>query len=264
MSDQEKIESRILSSRKYSDIYPSVVVRQIQQLKGRFHSDKSLEQAVRRKLHQASGAYLGGNSLKKLEKGLDGEGDLSDAAQIKAVCRDLMVLHASTRERLTDLEVIADTLGERIPEGSCVVDLACGLNALTLPWLFEHCSFHYTGFDLHRGMLHMLSRFADRTSLGAEFVWGDVLSDGRPAGDVALMLKLLPCLEHQEEGSALRLVAETEADVIVASFPTRSIGGQSKGMEHTYHRQIEVIADTVGRDLEHLAFETEAIFVMRS
>ena len=118
MSDLEKIESRILSSRKYSDIHPSVVVRQIQQLKERFHSDKSLEQAVRRKLHQASGAYLGGNSLKKLEKGVKAEGDLSDAAQIKAVCRDLMVLHASTRERLTDLEEIAAALGERIPEGS--------------------------------------------------------------------------------------------------------------------------------------------------
>jgi hypothetical protein len=264
MSDLEKIESRILSSRKYSDIHPSVVVRQIQQLKERFHSDKSLEQAVRRKLHQASGAYLGGNSLKKLEKGVKAEGDLSDAAQIKAVCRDLMVLHASTRERLTDLEEIAAALGERIPEGSCVVDLACGLNALTLPWLFEHRSFHYTGFDLHRGMLDILGRFAERTSLGAEFVWGDVLSDGRPVGDVALMLKLLPCLEHQEEGSALRLVAETKADVIVVSYPTRSIGGQSKGMDHTYHRQIEIIADTVGRDLEHLAFETEAVFVMRA
>jgi hypothetical protein len=62
----------------------------------------------------------------------------------------------------------------------------------------------------------------------------------------------------------LRLVAETKADVIVVSYPTRSIGGQSKGMDHTYHRQIEIIADTVGRDLEHLAFETEAVFVMRA
>ena len=260
MADLEKIEARIRASRKYADIHPSVVVRQIHQLEARFDSDKALEQAVRKKLHQAFGAYLGGNWLKKLEKGV--EGASSEPGDLEEVCRDLMGLHASTRERLTDLEAVSSAICEHIPEGARVVDLACGLNALTLPWMFKHRTFRYSGIDLHRGMLDSVGRLAERASLNVDLRWGDVLSDDRPQGDVALMLKLLPCLEHQEEGSALRLVTETDADVIVASFPTRSIGGRSKGMDHTYHRQIELIADSVGRQLAHLSFESESIFVL--
>jgi 16S rRNA (guanine(1405)-N(7))-methyltransferase len=258
MPDAEKIESRILSSPKYADIHPSVILRQIHQLQYRFASDKDLEQAVRRKLHQAFGAYLGGNWLRKLEKGVAGEID-----PVRDTCRDLMVLHASTRERIPDLYEVTAALADHIAENSRVVDLACGLNVLTLPWLFERKRFHYEGIDLHQRMAAAMGDFAQAAELDAAVSWGDVLSPDVPQGDVAMMLKLLPCLEHQEDGSALRVVRETQADVILASFPTRSIGGRAKGMDHTYHRQIEIIANESGRELERLAFPSETIFVLK-
>jgi 16S rRNA (guanine(1405)-N(7))-methyltransferase len=257
MIDAEKIESRIRSSRKYADIHPSVILRQIRQLQGRFDSDKDLEQAVRRKLHQAFGAYLGGNWLRKLERGI-----AADTESIRDTCRDLMILHASTRERLIDLEDVTSAIGDRISEDSRVVDLACGLNALTLPWLFDRKRFHYEGVDLHKRMIDAMGRFANTAVLDANLVWGDVLSESHIKGDVVLMLKLLPCLEHQEEGSATRIVQQTSADVIVASFPTRSIGGKSRGMDYTYHRQIEIIADETDRSLERISFESETLFVL--
>jgi 16S rRNA (guanine(1405)-N(7))-methyltransferase len=257
MVDAEKIEARIRASRKYSDIHPSVIRRQIHKLQDRFGSDKDLGQAVRRKLHQAFGAYLGGNWLKKLEKGLaDGIEPLRDT------CRDLMILHASSRERLADLEEVTAAIGDHISEGARVVDLACGLNALALPWLFEQKPFHYEGVDLHKRMIEAMGRFTGAAGLDANLVWGDVLSDDRPEGDIVLMLKLLPCLEHQEEGSALRIVQQTSANTIIASFPTRSIGGRAKGMDHTYHRQVEIIADESGRELDRLPFPSETIFVL--
>ncbi|MEE2753719.1 MAG: methyltransferase [Candidatus Latescibacterota bacterium] len=254
----EKIESRIRLSRKYKDIHPSVILRQIHQLRDRFVSDKDLEQAVRRKLHQAFGAYLGGNWLRKLEKAVSGEID-----PVRDTCRNLMVLHASTRERIPDLDEVTAALVDHIAEDSQVVDLACGLNVLTLPWLFERKRFRYLGIDLHLRMVEAMVNFVQAAELDAAVSWGDVLSPDVPQGDVAMMLKLLPCLEHQDEGSALRMVLETQADVILASFPTRSIGGRAKGMDHTYHRRIEIIANESGRELERLAFSSETIFVLK-
>ena len=262
MNDVTCVMERIQGSRKYADIHPSAIRRQIDLLTNRYPSGKTLEQAVRRKLHQVFGAYLDGNWLRKFKAGLKTlEG--ADQDSVRKSCRRLMRLHTSTRERLDVLDDFCALLAETIPQGATVLDVACGLNALALPAIRESRSFHYVGVDLHAGMISLLDTFAHTVEIDAEFVWGDILSGDLPDCDVALMLKLLPLLAHQEEDSALRLVQDVQAEIVIASYPTRSIGGTDLGMGNTYQRQIEQIASKTGRKLERFDCPTESFYVLK-
>ena len=52
--------------------------------------------------------------------------------------------------------------------------------------------------------------------------------------DVALMLKVLPLLERQRRGAAEAVMEAVDAAYIVASFPTRTLGGRNVGMAAQY------------------------------
>ena len=262
MSDLIKVESRIRGSRKYRDFHPSVVRRQIAELSGRYRAAKDLEQAVRKKLHQAFGAYLDGNWQRKFKTELSGI-DPTDEQSVLLGSRKLMGLHASTRERAGILADFAELVADVVPDGGMVLDIACGMNALSLPTIRRSRSFRYTGIDLHRGMLDQMTTFAETVQVEAEFLWDDVVAVPFPQADVVLALKLLSCLEHQQEGAGLDLIRRLNADQIIVSYPTRTLGGSDVGMETNYLMQIERLASEACRSLEAYTTDTEAFYVMK-
>ena len=217
---------------------------------------------MRRKLHQAFGAYLEGNWLRKFKAGVS-EIDSEQPESVICVSRRLMDLHTSTRERAAILSDFCALVAELVPEGAAVLDVACGLNALTLPAIQKLRRFRYLGIDLHRGMMSQMTEFSRAAALDAEFRWDDILSAEFPPCDVAMFLKLLPCLDHQENGAALNLIRRTEAEMLLISYPTRSLGGSNVGMETSYGMQIERLASEVGRSVEGCTSGSEAFYVLR-
>jgi len=261
MPDPSAVQERIQASRKYRDLHANVIRRQVETLAERYPSDKALEQAVRRKLHQAFGAYLDGNWLRKFKSGLD-ELDSGDAESVLRSSRRLMALHASTRERTSILPDFRDLIADVVPEDGTVVDLACGMNVLTLPVVNQMRRFSYTGIDLHAGLMSQMASYSEKAGLDARFEWDDVLSADVPSCDVVMLLKLLPCLEHQEDGSAAEFLQKLNARTILISYPTRSLGGANVGMEGNYDLQVHGLAEQVGRSVSHIGTETEVFYVM--
>ena len=51
---------------------------------------------------------------------------------------------------------------------------------------------------------------------------------------MALLLKLLPLLERQRSGAALEAMGAVDAEYLVVSFPTRTLGGRGVGMAAHY------------------------------
>lgn len=90
----------------------------------------------------------------------------------------------------------------------------------------------------------------------------DFATDALPV-DVALLLKLTPCLEQLERGVVQRLLDELTARVLIVSFPAQSLGGQRKGMPATYAAQME--AWLAGRPwlVERFEFPSELVFRLR-
>ena len=56
---------------------------------------------------------------------------------------------------------------------------------------------------------------------------------------IALLFKILPLLERQKSGSAMEIMNAVNAEYLVVSFPTRTLGGRNVGMEKNYSDWME-------------------------
>jgi hypothetical protein len=59
--------------------------------------------------------------------------------------------------------------------------------------------------------------------------------------DVALLLKIVPCLTQLDKAIGARLLDAVTARVLIVSFPAQSLGGRRKGMVATYAAQMEAL-----------------------
>ena len=51
---------------------------------------------------------------------------------------------------------------------------------------------------------------------------------------MALLFKILPLIEREQSGTALRVMRECNAAYLVVSYPTRTLGGRNIGMAQHY------------------------------
>jgi 16S rRNA (guanine(1405)-N(7))-methyltransferase len=216
------------------------------------------------KLHQVGAAYLTGRLpydewLILLERA-SGSGD----TEVRSVCRQLMSRHASTRERLPILErFFVEALAPLTPIRS-VLDVACGLNPLAIPWMPVAPEVRYCGCDMYTDMVEFLNAALPLLGAEGQIVACDV-TQSLPAdsADVALVLKSLPCIEQLAPSSSTELLRKIRSDVLLVSYPVRSLGGSDKGMLRNYEQQFRRAADGEGWAVQRLTFETELAFVVR-
>ncbi len=265
MTDErlEKLRAVVLSTSKYRHIHPELVARigAAELNKGR-----NLKEAVKEtknKLHQIGGAYFPQTPqyaawLSQLQRAARSE------EALKTACREVMRFHNSTRERLPILEeFFATTLGKLAPVES-VLDIACGLNPLAIPWMPVAEGASYLTCDIYQDLADFLdSAFTQLPVRGKAWVC-DVL-EAVPAQKVqlALLLKSIPCLEQVDKNIGARLLESLQAEHILVSFPARSLGGRKKGMVENYEAHfLELVKDQPWR-IERFEFKSELAFLVR-
>jgi hypothetical protein len=156
----DQLVGAVLKSPQYRNVCEDLI-RQIgrRELAVRRNTNAAIK-ATKNKLHQVSSAYLatridyarGLEALRQAQASGDSEG-------LRQVCRQMMSLHASTQERLAILdEFYATTLAGLGPIRS-VLDVACGLNPLAIPWmpLDEHVT--YYAYDIYLDMVAFIREF---------------------------------------------------------------------------------------------------------
>ncbi len=220
--------------------------------------------ATKGKLHQAGAAYLTGRPpydewLARLEMASTA-GDLN---QVRAVCREAMTYHSSTCERLPILEQFyAETLGHLAPISS-VVDVACGLNPLAIPWMPLAPKTQYYGFDMYTDMVGFLNRALPLLGVEGRIEALDVTQSlPELEADVALLLKSLPCMEQLAASSSGPLLRKLKPCTLLISYPTYSLGRREKGMLRNYEEQLWELVEGEGWAVRRLAFESELAFVV--
>jgi 16S rRNA (guanine(1405)-N(7))-methyltransferase len=231
--------------------------------KGR--SLKEAVKATRNKLHQVGGAYqempIPYSKLQAELKTLPSQ--LSDPS-LQAFCRRVMLLHASTRERLPILErFFAETLAG-LPPIHSVLDLACGLNPLCLPWMPLAPGAAYFACDIFSDMVEFLGAFLTHAALLGKAEVCDLLQ-GAPAqpADLVLALKTIPCLEQVDKGIGLRLLESVLGERILVSFPAHSLGGRSKGMLQNYEAHFRQMIAGKPWQVQRFEFPGELAFLIQ-
>ncbi len=217
--------NKLIASKKYRDVCLDTIARILLECRVKYRREKEIDKAAREKLHGITSAFMADAEYRRAMQIAQEGGDIAE----------LMRCHASTRERLP--MDAADALYARLLDGiEChsVLDLACGLNPAYLHNRYPDA--RITGIDISGQCVRVLC------ALGIDARLGDLLSDGaipQERYDIALLFKILPLLERQSAGSAVRIMEAIRADALICSFPTRSLSGRNVGMADNYAAWME-------------------------
>lgn len=264
MADSETLDalvSAVQSSAKYATVTPEFV-RKLGAQELKKHSRlKEAVKATKNRLHQVAGAYLA--SPPKYEAWLDLLAAAPTLDERREVCRALMQTHASTRERLPTLnQFYRVALAEVAPVRS-VIDIACGLNPLAIPFMPLAEGAAYYACDIYTDLADFLNRaFPLLRITGA--AWAADLTQTIPDQhtDLAIIVKAIPCLQQLDKGIGARLLDGINADHILVSYPAQSLGGSSKGMRANYEAQFAELVAGKGWTIHRYDFATELAFLI--
>ena len=239
----EELLNRLASNKKYGDVHPDAIRRAIEECEGRYKKPKELEKAVREKLHGITSAFNGLDRAKPTD-------DLEA----------LLACHASTKERLPldRVEALYAQIFAVTGEPRNILDLACGLNPL---YLLRRHPCPVTGVDVSRSCVELLSREPRFTGH-----WADLLSPEAVPPErfhIALLFKILPLLERQSAGAAMELMERVDAEYLVISFPTRTLGGRNVGMERNYSEWMEARVPFNRAIVHRFTDENELFYILK-
>jgi 16S rRNA (guanine(1405)-N(7))-methyltransferase len=220
-ADVDWVAARVGASAKYRDIHPATIADVARAELHRAVGRADLERRTRATLHRVAALYLL-TSRRAVERAMDcGDGS-------RDWCRRILGAHASTGERLADLDGFYAAIFDITGPAREVADLACALNPITLPWLRDVSDAGYVGYDLNRFYVEVGGRFLAPRYADCRLVHDDVLVDpARVTADVALLLKTYHCMEDRRAGAGLALVDALAASHVVVSFPLRARGGRA-------------------------------------
>jgi 16S rRNA (guanine(1405)-N(7))-methyltransferase len=267
MGAQSELLAELVASVKASSRYQQVSEALIREIGARELARragfKEAVKATKNKLHQVGGAYLTGkhdyaawmSELTRLARREDREDFL---AYLKTIMRH----HASTRERLPILEQFYETILAELPPVHSVLDIACGLNPLALPWMPFTGPVEYHACDIYHDMVAFLNQFMALLPVQGQTEVRDVIQDcPTRTVDLALVLKTLPCLEQVDKTAGSRLLHTLNARYTVVSFPLRSLSGRARGMQNHYAASFHALLDPAW-SVKRLEFATELAFVV--
>jgi len=258
----DRLVAEVTRSGKYAHIVPNLVARigSAELQKGRRF--KEAVKATKNKLHQVGAAYL--VAAPHYERWLNDLRLAEDRESFKQVCWMVMAKHASTRERLGILPDIYAQLFQALPPIHSVLDVACGLNPLAIPWMPLGTGARYVACDMYRDMVDFLNAVFTLLPVDGTAQVSDVvtaLPDEKV--DLALIMKAIPCLEQIDKSAGDRLLDGLNARYLAISFPAKSLGGRSKGMIYNYEVRFEELTAWRGWEvLARLEFATELVFVL--
>ena len=264
----EQVVAAVAASRKYGGICPDTIHRvAARELAAHPCAGlKELVKATKRGLHQVVAAFetaVGRAGYDGAYRGLEAAYAAGSEAAVRAACREALALHSSTHERLPLLDEFYARIWQRTGVPGSVLDLGCGLNPLSLPWMGLPAGARYEAFDVDAQSIEFVNRYLRLAGQAGQARWQDVLArpPASPA-DVALLLKAGPSFERQGKGATARLIGALNTRFVVVSFAVASLGGREKGMVDHYRGRFLATAREQRWSVEELLFSTELVLVV--
>lgn len=264
MDDLERLVQEVRRSPKYRRVCAEVVRNIGAGELGKGRRWKEAVKATKNKLHQVGGAYGGegfehGHWLEQIKAAAS----VGDRPSLLHACREVMAKHSSTAERLKILDQFyGRTLGS-LPAIRSVLDIACGLNPLAIPWMPLALNARYYAYDMYEDMVGFINDFLRIVDIRGGAVAQDVVQAAPTRkADLALVLKSLPCLEQLERGASRRLLDVLDVQHMLVSYPVRSLGGRDKGMPDHYEQDFWALVEGRTWSVERFEFSSELAFLI--
>jgi len=263
-TEYEKLVNKVQANKKYHSIMPELVIRLVEKAALKGLKGKAVVKDVRSKLHQIGGAYFkrkvdyenAKDQLVHLPQNIQSE-------QAMQFCIEYMGAHASTAERLPILEDFFTVTLESISPVSSVLDLACGMTPLSIPWMPLDQDFTYQACDIYLDMLTYIQSFFNHFEIsGRTFPCDLVGVIPKEQVELALILKSIPCLEQVDKEIGRSLLNGVQAEHILVSFPVSSLGGRRKGMPDFYQEHFYEMVSDKPWQIKKFEFAAELAFLV--
>ena len=254
----------VLASAKYKSIGSDFIRYIGTQELARRHNLKEAIKSTKNKLHQVGGAYQDApphytswlDQLKQVARS-------GNRQHFLDMCRWIMGHHSSTRERLPILQQFYSTILADLPPINSIIDIACGLHPLAIPWmpLSEHAQ--YYAYDIYEDMVSFLNNCMALMPVQGHAKTCDVIHNcPTHKVDVAFILKAIPCLEQVDRSAGIRLLETINAGHLVVSFPAHTLGGKNKGMATNYETRFYQQVANKPWSFRRFEFSGELVFLI--
>lgn len=259
-----EVIASLASSRKYANLCPGTLHRTARWACERYSDLPVAVKAAKRKLHQVYASFIRQDDIMKIQRLVETFPACSNEAETRSICRSIMRLHASTRERMHILEQLYPALFAATGGPPCrIADLACGLHPFALPWMGLPAGATYMAWDIDQRIVDALNQFFQRSGFSAMAECRDLLADpSRVSADLVLLMKALPGLEQQEKGGAERVLRRLDAKWVIVSTPTASLSGREKGMYEHYDGMVSRVAEQMGRRVQQMRLGNETFYIL--
>jgi 16S rRNA (guanine(1405)-N(7))-methyltransferase len=261
----KELANQVCKSAKYANINESLVREIILVEALKWKSPKEIIKSTRNKLHQVGSAFQESiipyeqwkTELSKLPESIN-------SAQTMTFINHCLPYHSSTAERQPFItSFFTQTLAPIQPVES-ILDLACGLTPLCIPWIPAVKAVNYTGVDIYIDMISFLDSFFSYFKVNHEFVSENIIEFiPRQKAHVTFLLKTLPCLEQVDKTIGTRLFEKIQSENILVSFPSRSLGGRSKGMAVNYETHFNQLIEGHNWRVTKTEFPNEIAFLIQ-
>ncbi len=256
----EVVVGDILASRKYRDLgIPADTVRDLlQQQLSRAASLKEAVKEAKRRLHNVVATYLGDAHYPAAIERLRQAATSPDL--FRTACADVLASHASTRERLAIMDEFYPRLWAVSGKPKILLDLACGLNPISYPWMGLDASCSYHVYDLNLPRIQFINQFFGLLGLPQNAIAADILL--QPpfiASDVALFFKEAHRFEQRQHGCNLPFWKAIQTRWLLVSLPVSSLSGRHSLIEQ-HRRLVYGALEAESWQVSEVLFSNELVF----
>lgn len=251
----------ILQSRKYHRLdLPRETVRDLleQELK-RYRDPRDAQQAARKKLHGIIAPYLGDPDY-DLEILNLRQAYVKGQPAFKEACLKVLKQHASTLERIPILDEFYARIFAFTGEPHAILDVACALHPLSLPWMNLSASIQYHAYDLHTPRVTFLNQFFELQGLPALAEVGDILlNPPQVEAETAFFFKEAHRFEVRQHGCNRAFWQALKVHWLLVSLPTHNLSKHHSLLE----QQRALVAETTAGlpwKINEILFADEIVF----
>lgn len=255
----------IINSSKYKDLDEELVKEIVDDVCLSNVKRNELEKKIRNLLHQTWGAfYPTPPNFGKLEKALTV--GMANNIDEKTLLLSILQAHSSTKERLRFLSDFYNQIFRTTGIPLTILDLGCGLNPLTLPWMALSKGAKYTAVDVDKAQMSFILRVSKilNWNINLRCVVESALSYKAGPVDMVFLFKVIPVFEKLDKDFALiDFLRRFTCKNFVITFPTGTLSGGKVGMKNFYNAKMRDFLRETQLEYSTINFPNELVYIIR-
>jgi 16S rRNA (guanine(1405)-N(7))-methyltransferase len=265
-----KILSEVKKHKKYSSISDEVVLDEIKKhLKSNPNItsiDKQLIKDIRKELHLSYASFQTKKKSQRQKYLIQIREKLDDE-----LTKKLLLITLSTKERLNDYKKLYKEIFKITQPPKTIVDLACGLNPVSYPYMGLDNKLTYHAYDIDEDDINFLNDYFDVMKKHGLKGKAEILNlrnetkvSKIPKSDIIFLFKIIDLLDKKDHKTSEQLIKTLikKTEFIVASFATRTL--TRKKMNFPKRKWFELMLERNNLKFKIIEKDNEIYYVIKT